>query len=123
MPKQTFFSDKWLEDAEFKDWIKKVDNNIHFGCKRCKKNDLSLGNMGSEALQKHAKGKKHCKAREEWIEVKKGSPKSPQINPWRTKFARNTKNSPYKYITHSAKSSVNIKTVNNKFLHRLLDYI
>ena len=69
MPKQTFFSDKWLEDAEFKDWIKKVDNNIHFGCKRCKKNDLSLGNMGSETLQKHAKGKKHCKAREEWIEV------------------------------------------------------
>ena len=69
MPKQTFFSDKRLEEAEFKDWIKKVDNNIHFGCKRCKKNDLSLWNMCSEALQKHAKSKKHCKAREEWIEV------------------------------------------------------
>ena len=25
--------------------------------------------MCSEALQKHAKSKKHCKAREEWIEV------------------------------------------------------
>ena len=65
MPKQTFFSDKWLEDAEFKDWIKKVNNNINFGCNLCKKSDLSLGNMGSEALQKHAKSKKHCKAREE----------------------------------------------------------
>ena len=36
--------------------------------------------MGSEALQRHSKGKKHCKAREEWVEVqnffKKQSPAS-----------------------------------------------
>ena len=57
------------------------------------------------------------------VMVKKGSPKSLQINPWRTTLARNTRNSPYKYITHSTKSSVNIKTLNSKFLHRLLDYI
>jgi len=69
MPKQTFFSDKWLEGAEFKDWIKKVDKDIHFGCKWCKKNDLSVQNMCAKALQKHAKGNKHCKAWEEWIEV------------------------------------------------------
>jgi len=67
MPTPTF--DKWLEDAEFKDWIKKVDNNIQSGCKRCWKNDISLGNMSSEALKHHAKGKKHCKAREEGTEV------------------------------------------------------
>ena len=55
--------------------------------------------------------------------IKKGVQNHLKINPWRTTLARNAKNCPFKYITHSTKNSVNIKSLNSKSLHRVLGYM
>ena len=58
------FNDDWLTDPNWS-WVRKVDGNPFFvKCSLCSKSNaknISLSNMGFEALKSHAKGKKHQK--------------------------------------------------------------
>ena len=56
---KTNFQDIWLENEDFKLWLKKVENNPHMArCKVCAK-DISIATHGITALITHAKGSKH----------------------------------------------------------------
>ena len=57
--KQTYFNLLWLNEHE---WLKQGDNRTLFGCKRCAKTDLKLGNMGLRAVVSHMKSRSHLKA-------------------------------------------------------------
>ena len=54
---KTYFQLNWLSDAEFQDWISKGIDDTHFGCKFCKVQNLSLGNMGKKAVRLHSTAK------------------------------------------------------------------
>ena len=53
MVKHTYFDATWLYDLRFKEWIQKVKGtNEKFGCRCCGK-ELSLSNMGVQAVISH----------------------------------------------------------------------
>ena len=53
------FQEQWLEDLEFKDWLRKDKSDItKFRCIICSKS-LNLSTSGRAALIDHAKGNKH----------------------------------------------------------------
>lgn len=60
-PKKTIFNNLWLEEEEFKPWLRKDNSDINCGycvfCKKC----FSLSNMGRKALISHSVSIKHCK--------------------------------------------------------------
>ena len=53
-----FFQESWLSNEEFKSWLVLTENKLQVRCKRCKKT-FGLSNMGVQALNSHALGKKH----------------------------------------------------------------
>ena len=53
-----FFSNDWLEDPNFKEWLGKVSSNNEARCKICHKM-FKLSNMGRQALVGDASSKKH----------------------------------------------------------------
>ena len=54
------FNKCWLVDEEFRDWLEENSKNCHFfGCKLCRKHDLSLSDTGVAALRRHMTSKKH----------------------------------------------------------------
>ena len=53
------FQDAWLEESEFKDWLRKDKTDVtNFRCAICSKS-LTFSTSGREALIDHAKGSKH----------------------------------------------------------------
>ena len=58
--KQTYFSDSWLTDKNFSNWIAKAPDKTKARCKLCCKN-FKLSNMGVGSLDKHANGDTHKK--------------------------------------------------------------
>ena len=51
--KQTYFNKEWLEDPDFKLWLKEVPTNrTKAKCKFCQKT-IELSNMGAFALKSH----------------------------------------------------------------------
>ena len=58
MSRQTVFNTQWLDDDEFKSWIKPSKRENQANCKLCRK-DIELSNMGRQSLVSHALGKKH----------------------------------------------------------------
>ena len=58
MNDQTSFSQDWLNDSEFEQWITVAPNNTQARCKLCKQT-FNLSNMGRQALVSHAAVKKH----------------------------------------------------------------
>ena len=55
------FQDSWLEEEEFKSWLRKVkDDQTNYCCIVCNKK-LFLSTSGRCALTKHARGNKHIK--------------------------------------------------------------
>ena len=53
--KQTYFSDSWLTDKNFSNWIAKAADKTKARCKLCCKN-FKLFNMGVGSLYKPANG-------------------------------------------------------------------
>lgn len=57
----TVFQPCWLDDPEFKSWIRRVDNKPKNAyCVLCC-TEFSLSNMGKQALRSHMKSQKHTK--------------------------------------------------------------
>ena len=55
----TTFSDRWLSDSRFSDWLRKVEGNESSAkCSYCCK-IFDISNMGESGLTSHMKGKKH----------------------------------------------------------------
>ena len=55
----TTFSDRWLSDSRFSDWLRKVEGNESSAkCSYCCK-IFDILNMGESGLASHMKGKKH----------------------------------------------------------------
>ena len=52
------FSNDWLEDPNFKEWLGKVSSNNEARCKICHKM-FKLSNMGRQAVVGNASSKKH----------------------------------------------------------------
>ena len=53
------FKDEWLVQKDYKDWIKKVQNDYHKAyCKVCM-TTISIAGLGVSALDIHSKGSKH----------------------------------------------------------------
>ena len=60
--RQKKFNANWLEEDDFKSWLKSVpEDETKFRCSVCKKN-LSLSSSGRGAVVDHAKGLKHTEA-------------------------------------------------------------
>ena len=54
------FNKSWLQSDEFKEWLEENKKSVHkFGCKLCRKHDLSLSDTGIASLRRHVKSKKH----------------------------------------------------------------
>ena len=50
--KKTYFSDSWLQNEEYSQWIKKCENDENaFFCSWCCKK-VTLSNMGIQAIKK-----------------------------------------------------------------------
>src|SRR4029434_11090798 len=65
------FSDSWVQDPAFKDWLRPVvGNNRQAYCSVCKKN-INVNWMGANALRSHMQSTKHkngmCGRREQLI--------------------------------------------------------
>ena len=62
MPKKTknkyVFSDAWLSDSRFSEWLKRTDSKWEAYCVYCQKS-FDISNMGVVSLSSHASGKKH----------------------------------------------------------------
>ena len=58
--KKTLFNGDWLKDPQFSSWIARSIHKDKAHCKVCA-TDFLLENMGKQALQSHARGKKHQK--------------------------------------------------------------
>jgi len=56
--KQKYFVNDWLEDKEFKSWLRKDKEKTNAKCCLCHKT-ISLSTAGRSALTEHASGKKH----------------------------------------------------------------
>lgn len=60
-PKKTIFNNLWLEEEEFKPWLRKDNSDINGAycvfCKKC----FCLNNMERKALTNHSVSIKHCK--------------------------------------------------------------
>ena len=68
---KTYFREEWLTNVKYKLWVAKTKDKTVARCTLCKL-DISLSNMGSSALDDHARGKKHSekvKSRETGIEL------------------------------------------------------
>ena len=53
------FVDNWLQEDEFKQWLKEIDgDNMKFSCTICKKT-LSLSSSGRGAVADHAETSNH----------------------------------------------------------------
>ena len=84
MSRKTYFNKLWLFDPHYKDWILEDDtSNTKAKCKKCCC-DIDLSNMGTCALDSHAKGFKHvnnCKSQTSlftWL--KKSGPSLTEID-------------------------------------------
>ena len=55
---KTYFREEWLTNVKYKLWVAKAKDKTVARCSLCK-SDISLSNMGSIALDDHARGKKH----------------------------------------------------------------
>ena len=72
--KTTYFNDQWLKNPSYSLWLKRVNDNTRYGCKVCpeKKNSpRTLGDMGEDALTKHAKTEMHKKNLNQFLETKR----------------------------------------------------
>ena len=62
MSKQKYkskFQDEWLVNSKYKDWIRKVEKDVHSAyCSYCIK-EISIAGQGSKALDGHATSQKH----------------------------------------------------------------
>ena len=63
--KQTYFSESWLTDQKFKDWVAKRSSNTEAKCNLCKKHLNGVG-----ALTSHAGGETHKKLMKADLEKK-----------------------------------------------------
>ena len=52
------FDDQWLLEDEFKDWLKKFDNDTMYRCIICRKTN-TLSSSGRVAITQHANGETH----------------------------------------------------------------
>ena len=60
---KTYFKKAWMKDERFKSWIKENNkNNTMFGCRPCKKDNLSLSNMAVRAVVSHMNSQGHKSA-------------------------------------------------------------
>ena len=59
--KTDIFDRKWLNDADYCQWLKPGSDNTTYRCKVCKekRSERKLGDMGVGALKKHAKSPGH----------------------------------------------------------------
>ena len=55
---KTYFNEEWLTNVNYKLWVVKTKGKTIARCSLCK-SDISLSNMGSSALDDHARDKKH----------------------------------------------------------------
>ena len=61
MPGNCHFSEAWLSNSDYSDWILKVSTDSGIArCSICQCN-FNIRNMGEAALKSHAKGEKHKK--------------------------------------------------------------
>ena len=59
------FQEEWCHDPDYKDWVVKNKTSIRlFGCRWCKKYNLSISNMGVQALISHTAGAGHKRAKD-----------------------------------------------------------
>lgn len=81
----TKFSDEWLADAEFRDWLEK-QNDYKFRCRFCG-SSCSVKDDGIRSLRKHAETNKH----KEYVRARGVMSKSSDIatpsNKWRVKMS------------------------------------
>jgi len=56
MPCNCIFSDAWLTDGKYCDWLAHSGNKHRARCTLCQK-DFDIGNMGESALRSHMVGK------------------------------------------------------------------
>ena len=57
MPRDTSFSNLWLQTKEYLGWVQKKNESTAY-CTYCAK-DINISNMGEAALVSHMEGKKH----------------------------------------------------------------
>lgn len=71
LSKHCIFRDDWLESTDFSKWLQKK-NDLTARCSICH-TDISLSNMGINALKSHMKGAKHIKLSENMSKVVQSS--------------------------------------------------
>ena len=58
MPGNCHFKEKWLEEDQFRNWLKRGQSNTIAYCNVSKKS-FDISSMGRTALRPHLTGKKH----------------------------------------------------------------
>ena len=59
------FSDAWLSDSRFSEWLKRTHSKWEAYCVYCQKS-FDISNMGVASLSSHASGKKHSQIQMQW---------------------------------------------------------
>ena len=55
---RTYFQEDWLQNPDFKNWVRRDADRKKAFCIQCHKS-IELSNMGTQALKSHMSGKKH----------------------------------------------------------------